>query len=354
MNYMKKFLIISAMLVLSGCGEQSQTFAELEIPKQTETETARPSTEAYNPIEKIKFSFIGDCTLATQMGQNYEGSFNWYAENYEKDYFFEKTYPYVCTDDFTIANCENVFTDSALKERNKGYTPAFWFRSESENAQIFSEGSIEAVSLANNHTYDYNEQGMTDTVNAIESVEGLEWGGEEKDLIFEKNGVKISVICDTLWGDWDTEKIIKRIENMSLSTDIQIVFFHGGEEAVHKEEYWKIQACHQMADAGADLIIGGHPHVLQPLETYNGTHIVYSIGNFCFGGNRSPENRTIIYQETFTFNKDTKQIESRQENIIPFYVFTGNMNNFQPSPIKDETQAQKVLDFMYRKSNTLF
>ena len=353
MKIFKHIVLLFSAAMLSGCSEidNSAVFYETEI---SQTETVCETTEAYNPITEIKLSFLGDCTLATQMGQDYEGSFNWYAENYPAEYFFEKTYPYVCDDDFTIANCENVFTDSALSEREKGYTPAFWFRSPTENAEIFPAGNIEVVSVANNHTEDYGEQGIKDTIDAIEKTGCLEWGNSEKDVILEKDGVKIGLVCDTIWGDWDTEKIIQRIENLNNSTDIQIVFFHGGEEAVHTEETWKKEACHKMADAGADLIVGGHPHVLQPLETYNNVHIVYSIGNFCFGGNRSPENRTIIYQETFKFNRDTKQIVSNQENIIPFYVFTGNTNNFQPAPVEDPDTAQKISDFMYRKTSSLF
>jgi poly-gamma-glutamate synthesis protein (capsule biosynthesis protein) len=353
-KFFKTAVIFISAFELYGCEKVEQTAYIPAETTETVTETVLETTEPYNPLVEIKFSFLGDCTLATQMGQNYEGSFNWYAENYDKEYFFEKTYPYVYDDDFTIANCENVFTDSALEERYKGYTPAFWFRSPSKNAEIFPAGNIEVVSIANNHTLDYSEDGMNDTIKAVEATGQLEWGGEEKDVILEKDDVKIGLVCDTMWSEIDTDKIIQRIENLNNSTDIQIVYFHGGEEAVHTEEYWKVQACHKMADAGADLIVGGHPHVLQPLETYNDVHIVYSIGNFCFGGNRYPENRTVIYQEVFSFNKDTKEIESRKENIIPFYVFTGDINNFQPAPIEDETISQQVLDFMYRKSSSLF
>lgn len=313
----------------------------------TEIVTTAETTEAYNPLVEIDFTFLGDCTLATQLGDSSQGTFNWYSDNYSADYFFEKTYPYICDDDFTIANCECVFTDNQLPTREKGYTPAFWFRSKSANAQIFSVSDIEAVSIANNHTYDYGQQGMDDTISALETA-GIEWGNTEKDIILEKDGVKIGVVCGTMWYEW--QGILDRLENIKSSTDIQIVFFHGGEEAVHQQESWKVQACHEIADAGADLIIGGHPHVLQPLENYNGVHIVYSIGNFCFGGNRYPENRTIVYKEHMTFNKDTKEIVSSQETIIPFYVYTGSINNFQPAPIEDSTISQQVIDFMYGNS----
>lgn len=359
MKIFKYISMLSAlMLIMCGCNEidNNAVFHTAEETKETVTEyiPETETTEPYNPIVEIKLSFLGDCTLATQEGQYDSGTFIYYSENNPAEYFFEKTYPFVCDDDFTIANCENVFSDTKLQPRNKGYTPAFWFRSPAKNAEIFPAGNIEVVSIANNHTNDYGEQGMTDTIAAIEATEKLSWGNTEKDVILEKDGVSIGLICDTMWSELDTPRIIERIQDICNATDIQIVFFHGGEEARHSEEQWKVNACHQMIDAGADLVVGGHPHVLQPLETYNDRHIVYSIGNFCFGGNRSPENRTIIYQETFVFDRDTHKICSNTENIIPFYVFTGSSNNFQPAPIEDEATAGKVLDFMYRKSTSLF
>lgn len=354
-NFFKVTLLISTAFLFFGCEDKNENDQnELSFPVRPAIHLTAREIEPYNPVTEIKLSFIGDCTLATQLGDNYEGSFNWYAENYDKEYFFEKVYPYTSNDDFTIANCENVFTDYALPETYKGYYPAFWFRSPSRNAEIFSAGDVEVVTVANNHTFDYNEEGMNHTIKAIESVDGLEWGGTDKDVILEKDDVKIGLICDTMWGDWEVDKIIERIQRLEKSTDIQVVYFHGGEEAYHTEEYWKVQACHELARAGADLIVGAHPHVLQPFETYRGVHIVYSIGNFCFGGNTYPENRTVVYQETFSFDRDRKKIVGREENIIPFYVFTGDTNNFQPAPIDDEYIAGQVTDFMYRKSDSLF
>ena len=349
----KVTLILCTAFLLVGCTDKNEPVKFAFAERQPIHLTAK-EIEPYNPVVDIQLTFIGDCTLATQMGANSEGTFNWYAENYDKDYFFEKVYPYTSKDDFTIANCENVFTEEALPEAYKGYTPAFWFRSPSENAEIYSAGDVEVVTVANNHTYDYNEDGMNDTIKAIESVDGLQWGGTDKDGILEKDGVKIGLICDTMWGSWELDKITERIGRLEKSTDIQVVYFHGGEEAVHTEEDWKVECCHELADAGADLIVGAHPHVLQPMETYKGVHIIYSIGNFCFGGNTFPENRTVVYQETFSFDRDSKKIVGREENIIPFYVFTGNINNFQPAPIDDEIIAKQVTDFMYRKTNSLF
>lgn len=91
---------------------------------------------------------------------------------------------------------------------------------------------------------------------------------------------------------------------------------------------------HNLVDHGADLVIGSHPHVLQPMETYNGVNIVYSLGNFIFGGNNYPENRTLIYNQTLTITQDAATggftVANTDVTLIPCYVYTGESNNYQP------------------------
>ena len=109
---------------------------------------------------------------------------------------------------------------------------------------------------------------------------------------------------------------------------------------------WEGSIHNKLVDNGADLVIGNHPHVLQPMETYNGVNIIYSMGNFLFGGNRRPENRTIIYQHTITLNND-KTVKEQSYEVIPCYVHTGaDLNNYRPAVVTDETLKQKILDFM--------
>jgi len=296
---------------------------------------------------EITVSFLGDCLMATVLGNSPVGSFNETADIQPTTYFFEKAMPIIAKDDFTIANCENVFTDLPLTEVEKGYSPAFWFRSKMKNAKIFSDNSIDAVTLANNHTFDYGEKGLTDTKTALEKA-GVLWGNEDKTVILEKNGVKIAVVS-VMFSQWATNsKTINQLNELEKTTDIQVVVFHGGEEKVHTAEEWKKKASHDFIDNGADLVIGGHPHVLQPFEEYKGKHIIYSLGNFCYGGASYPENRTIIYQETFTLNAE-KMLISSAEKIIPFYVYTGGKNNYQPAPIEDEVVKKQVLDFLYSR-----
>ena len=293
----------------------------------------------------IDMTFVGDCMLSTYKGQYYEGSFSWYAANYPNTYFFEKVQDYFSNDNFTVVNLENVLTDNDLSEVWKDHSPAYWYKAPTSNANILTASSIEAVSLANNHFGDYGNQGRIDTMNAVSAV-GLPYGTNDETIYLEKDGYTIAVICHGLWSEWQASQIITRIEEASQKSDYQIVFYHGGTERIHSPEQWKIRASRSLVDAGADLVIGNHPHVLQPMEMYNGVRIIYSLGNFCFGGSKSPENRTIIYQLHLTIDKKTGELDSWTDEIIPCYVYTGNTNNWQPAPITDEVVKQKVIDFM--------
>lgn len=291
----------------------------------------------------IDMTFVGDCMLATYKGQYYDGSFSQFADTKEPTYFFEKVYDIFSSDDFTIANLENVLTDNKLTEVKKNHDPAYWYKAPTKNTDIITSSSIEIVSLANNHTGDYGEQGKKDTIQAITDA-GIPYGYNDKTVYFEKNGFKIALICHGLWYEGQSAEIIKRIQEASEQSDYQIVFYHGGTERIHKPEEWKVRESRRLVDGGADLVIGNHPHVLQPAEVYNGVNIVYSLGNFCFGGNKKPENRTIIYKIKLTI--DNGEIQDETSEIIPCYVYTGATNNWQPSPITDSEEVQKVLDFM--------
>ena len=295
----------------------------------------------------IDMSFAGDCLLATEKSQSYRGSFAWYASREEPAYFLEKVWDIFSADDFTVVNLENVLTDRPLEAKEKSTTPAYWFKAPARNAEILTAGSVEAVSLANNHTGDYGAKGKADTIAAIQEA-GLPYGTNEETIYLEKNGFTVAVICNGLWNEGQASQIVRRIKEASERSDYQIVFYHGGTEGVYQPDPWRVRASRRLADAGADLVVGNHPHVLQPAEVYHGVPIVYSLGNFCYGGSRRPENRTVIYQMRLSV-QDGKVL--RQEPvIIPCYVYTGKTNNFQPAPITDAAERQRVLDFMAGKA----
>ena len=323
--------------------------AGLCLPAFPAAEPSAPQTvyeeEPLLPGESftIDMSFAGDCLLATEKSQSYRGSFAWYASREEPAYFLEKVWDIFSADDFTVVNLENVLTDRPLEAKEKSTTPAYWFKAPARNAEILTAGSVEAVSLANNHTGDYGAKGKADTIAAIQEA-GLPYGTNEETIYLEKNGFTVAVICNGLWNEGQASQIVRRIKEASERSDYQIVFYHGGTEGTHAPEDWRIRASRRLVDAGADLVLGNHPHVLQPMEEYKGVPIVYSLGNFCYGGHRRPENRTIIYKLVLTVCDG--QVTAESTEIIPCYVYTGDVNNWQPAPITDEEERQKVLDFM--------
>ena len=95
----------------------------------------------------------------------------------------------------------------------------------------------------------------------------------------------------------------------------------------------QIQLGHIAVDEGADLVIGSHPHVIQGYEKYNGRHIVYSLGNFCFGGNPNPSDKDcMIFQQTFTVTGNDVATDDNI-NVIPCSISSvSNSNNYQPTP----------------------
>lgn len=290
-------------------------------------------------VTDITLTFVGDCMLATDRGGEWDGSFNLLAKQVEPTYFLENFIELFENDDWTIANLENVFTDDPnIKTRAKGYTPAYWYKSGTENTAILTESSVEVVSLANNHCDDYGTKGLADTREALDGA-GVIWGDNDNMVILEKDGYKIAVYCCTFYYSGYDTLISKKLAE--TEADYKIVYFHGGTERVHEPDAWKASGARRMIDNGADLVIGGHPHVLQPVEIYKGKTIVHSLGNFCFGGSRSEENRTMVYRLYLTFTDGVLTAEA--DEIIPCYLYS---DPYKPAIITDQTDYDAVMAFL--------
>lgn len=300
--------------------------------------------KSFPSYQQIKLTFLGDCILASNSGDCRTDSFAATALKQPSSYFFEKAVPFYSDSDLVMANSEFVMSDNDLSKVYKD-GEAFWFKSASTAADILRQGRIDLVTLGNNHTGDYGEQGYEDTKEALDTY-GIRWGDLENPVYINKNGITFGILCTKMFSTNYEPLITPVIEEVIENSNYQILFFHGGEENEHQPEEWMVDMCHKYADMGVDLIVGSHPHVLRPMEEYNGTDIFYSLGNFCYGGNRQPENRTVIVNETLTFDEDGNYI-SQDEEIIPFYVHGGSINNWQPAPVTDEVEKSKTLAFMY-------
>lgn len=299
-------------------------------------------------VREMKLSFVGDCTLGTQLGASGPGTFNGYAQNNPPEYFLEKVAPIFERDDFTVANCEGVLSDGPLLPADKGSDTAFWFIGPASNAKIFSSSSVEVAGFSNNHMGDYGYEGIRDTVRALEA-EGVTVAEHLKPCYLEKDGFTVGLLaCRIRWAGHE-KSVYKLLDEMKENSDFQIIYTHGGAEGTHDVDQWRVTSFRNLIDRGADLVIGSHPHMLQPVERYNGGTIVYSLGNFCFGGNSHPENATAIYQCQLI---KTPWGITLKDSVIPCYVYTGRSNNYQPCPIEPEDpRYQKIIDYMNGKAD---
>lgn len=339
------FAAVIIVFFAVGFGGNSTPVSTTGPAAEASESTTAIETTAPKENSTLKMSFIGDCVIGGDpVDYGYE-SFIWYSENYPMSYFFEKVKGVLNQDDFTLANMETVLSDNmSLRPVEKEGEKTFWFMAKTKNAQILTEGSVEVAGVVNNHTYDFGDEGYNDTVKALEDA-GLIVGEDCSPVYFEKNGIKVGVVYAHLWGYYQVDDIFDALREMQDNCDYRIVFFHGGEEGIHEPDNFKIDACRDLANSGlCDLIVGAHPHVLQPLEIVNDVPILYSLGNFCFAGNNYPENKTVIFGVNLT--KDEKGEIKAETSITPCYVYTGPYNTFQPAVIEDEADKQEILDML--------
>ena len=233
---------------------------------------------------------------------------------------------------------EGTLTQETSRKENEVYA----FKGDEEYVQILTEGSVEAANLANNHSYDYGEKSYTDTIQALEDA-GISTFGYDRTAIVEIKGVKVGLLgtyeLDT--HEACEEDMIKNIQSLQeQGAQIIIASFHWGIERANIPNETQVKLAHSAIDHGADLVLGHHPHVLQGIETYKGKNIVYSLANFCFGGNSSPSDMdSMIYQQTFTL-EDGELTEENVTNIIPVKVSSSweqGINDYQPVPVEGDT-----------------
>ena len=292
------------------------------------------------PIISITVSVVGDCTLGTDENFNRSTSLNAYYEKNGPDYFLKNVKSIFETDDLTIANLEGTFTDSTSRA-DKTYA----FKGPSEYVNILTRGSVEAVTVANNHSRDYGTQSLADTRTTLDTA-GVTHFGYDSTAVVDVKGVKVGLIgiyelIDHTGRAQQVKDHIAKVK--SEGADVVIVIFHWGIERDAAPNSHQTTLARLAIDEGADLVCGHHPHVLQGIEVYKGKNIVYSLGNFCFGGNSNPGDKdTMIFQQTFTLTKDGLK-EDNITNIIPCSLSSEkNRNNYQPTP-STGTEAERIL-----------
>lgn len=297
----------------------AQSDAEADTPVSPPATDSAAPLEAADPWPKtITVTVGGDCTLGSlDMHRELIEGFDYVVNDMGYAWPFSELLQVFGQDDLTLVNFEGALTESEDKQ-SKLYN----FKGPAEYASMLVSGSVEAVNLANNHFGDYGEQGETDTKEAMDAY-GITYCAPGQTAIYETRGVKIGLIGNTFAyknGECDISRSVKALREEGCQ--IIIASFHWGSE--YNTSYTRDQRNIGRAavKSGADVVVGHHPHVIQGIEQYEDTYILYSLANLVFGGNIDPDPEprdTYIAQLAFTVHEDGT-VEGPELTILPMRV----------------------------------
>ena len=315
----------------------AQDAVSMNVNSETSSEAA--DAVVMDPVS-LTLSVVGDCTLGTDETFDYDTSLNAYYENYGSAYFLQNVKSIFSQDDLTIANFEGTLTESDAREDK-----TFAFKGPASFTSILTDGSVEAVNTANNHSHDYGDQSYEDTMTALDAA-GIVHFGYDETAVMDVKGIKVGMVGiyelkDQLEREQQLKDNIAKVK--ADGAQLIVVIFHWGNETETVPDSNQTTLGRLAIDEGADLVCGHHPHVLQGIETYKGKNIIYSLGNFCFGGNSSPSDMdTMIYQQTFTITSEGVQADN-VTNVIPCSISSAayeGYNNYQPTPAEGDEAAR--------------
>lgn len=279
---------------------EEESSYEPESEKPEPGEEIAPNTFQLPEKETVSFTFTGDILL----DDSYAIMSNYRAQNESLE---------ACVDplllekmreaDICVINNEFTYTETNKPISNKTFT----FRAKPENVEILKEMGVDTVSLANNHVYDFGEQGLLDTLDTLDEA-GISYTGAGRDieeaskiLYYCNNSMKISLVCATqierypnpntkgattdspgTFRCYDSEALLERIREADANSDVTIVFLHWGTESTNDLDWRQTTQAKECADAGADIIVGAHPHVIQGIAYEGDVPVFYSLGNYWF------------------------------------------------------------------------
>jgi poly-gamma-glutamate capsule biosynthesis protein CapA/YwtB (metallophosphatase superfamily) len=250
--------------------------------------------------------FAGDCLLA----EHYDS-----AVGAECDYAF-RDFSVLREADIAMVNLECPITDRGVRQ-----SKPFTFRMRPECSPAVREAGIDIVNLANNHIYDFGKDGLFDTIEYLDSLGVLHVGAgrtaqeAHRGVVMDIRNVKIGFLGYYGGGeapaargmnpgvaDRNIQAIARDVGRMRRQDSVEyvVVSFHWGVEKAQYPEASQVSFAHAAIDAGANVVIGHHPHVLQGIERYKDGVIVYSLGNFIFGGNSRSSYTTAVFEIRLT------------------------------------------------------
>lgn len=321
------------------------------IPRQIAAEESASTPESeVTPIPGVEekeyvISVVGDCTLAS--AQFIDASEHRSIEYHiQKDYSypFSNTKEYFEEDDLTLANLECTLSDTKFFSYEQ-----FSFLAPADYAEILKEGGVDFVTTANNHMGDFGTAGEEFTYMALEN-HGVPFGKEgESKLLTTESGLKVGIYCDYNHLEPDPAKAEAAIRQLRADgAEYVVCAFHWGKELVYTPFTGQTELAHRCIDAGADLIYGSHSHCLQPVEEYNGGLILYSMGNWVFGGSTAPTDMDTAIIQVHVKRGSDGTVKTEGYSVIPCCVssrpvkdnYSGdNYNDYRPTPYTEGSDA---------------
>lgn len=270
-------------------------------------------------------SYGGEGTFVYVVGDNYDYPFD------NVRYLFED-------DDFTIVNLECNLTDVATVSDKM-----FAFRGPTAYTNILTGSSVEFVSYANNHRYDYGYEGYDETIAALEDA-GLAYCLRNDAVLYEtESGLKVGVYA----GYFEFDEADMRADIQSLrdqGADVVIASLHWGDEGTYRPLEDQKYLGRAAIDAGADIVYGHHPHVLQPMEEYGDGIIFYSVGNFSFGGNTNPRDKDTVIVPAGDHPGEARCGWARRSSSPAASAAPPDYNTYQPTLYEEGTEEyERVL-----------
>lgn len=246
-------------------------------------------------------------------------------------------------DDLTLVNFEGTLTDSTYVPNNKKENQ-FLFSAPPEYVSILADNGIEAVALENNHVMDHGEEVYLETQQHLTDA-GIVWSNAENIGEYTVKGVRIAMLSYQTFNLYDKlfTQVPLDIAEAKAKYDLVIVSFHWGAEKDYAPNANQQKMGKLAIDAGADLVVGHHSHRINPIEEYKGKYIVYSLGNFCFSGNKNPSDMSSFMFQMRWRVKDGV-VTQDVWRIIPIRISSRtDYNDFTPTVLTKATSIDSLL-----------
>ncbi len=295
---MSILLCLVTPLALLGCGQSTER--EHKIGNIVDFSSA---FKAIEPL--VTLAFVGDVNLGDGVAP--------YISSYGVDYTWANVREVLQSVDLAFANLECALSSGGSAVPGK----SFCFRGTPDSAQGLVNAGIDVVSLANNHSKDYGVSALRDTFSILGNQSIRYCGAGENSAwayqpsVLEVRGKKVAFVAfsDILPYDWpataerpgvastrDRNKVAETVRAADREADYVVASFHWGIELATAPNGTQKELAHLAVDAGADVVVGHHPHVVQGFEFYNGRLIAYSLGNFIFSPPREISAKTLLLE----------------------------------------------------------